>query len=89
MFGDIGQQLVVQRLVRDVAVLGVTKNRDIAVNAQHGNQNFQIRPMVLAVTIGDLKWLFGRFIVPIDTDRSGIEMHLACIDIELPDGILG
>ena len=90
MFGDVGQQFVVQGLVRGIAVFGGPQNGNVAVHAQHGDQKLlQIRPVVLAVPIGDLERLLGQFIVSMDTDRSGIEMHLARIDTELPDGVLG
>ena len=89
MLGNIGQQFIVQRLIRGVAVFSSPNNGDVAVHAQHGYQKlFQIRPVVLAVTIGDFKRLFGQRIITIDADRSSIKMHLARIDPEALDGIL-
>ena len=74
--GDIGQPFVVQRLVRSVAVGGVSQNGDVAVDAQHRYQKlFEIRPFVLAVPIGDLKRRIDQMVIAEYTHGGGVKVQ--------------
>lgn len=50
---------------------------------------FQIRALVLAVTVGDFKRRIEKLVIPIDAHRGGVEVDVPRIDIKGVQGILG
>jgi hypothetical protein len=86
---DLRQQRRIEGLIRCIAILGLAPNWHGTVHAQGGEDELlEVRPLILAITIGHLEGevlRFGKLIVAPDTAGGGIKVHVASLQVKPGD----
>ena len=90
MAADGGERFVIDGLVRGVATLCASQYGYVVIDTEHGYEKlFQVRPFVLAVTVGDGEGGIYDIVIAIDTDGGRIEVGFLRVDGKDIEGVLG